>query len=233
VLQGYSIARHSWKVGTRVILQKACPSSLSITSTTTEDAVGGDAVGGDDAVGSSKAYGAAKKKARTTGVWLLKKPINHFIYRWSALPTASRLSLRTANVLCSILCCTAIYFAPHSQKDWAVLPPSVPSRTCLLYLRLPNVLSLRCSLRQSGHRFIEYVLAHDKLEKHERWVMEGLQAIRGSRNGVFFADAIAILIWRKRGMEFLQRQEDLAQAGEHRLNPRPSCPRRACLLTPL
>ena len=34
----------------------------------------------------------------------------------------------------------------------------------------------------------------------ERWVLEGLMAIRGSRNGVFFADAIAIIIWRVRAM---------------------------------
>ena len=37
-------------------------------------------------------------------------------------------------------------------------------------------------------------------------------AIRGSRNGVFFADAIAILFWLDRGIEFLERQEDLAEA---------------------
>ena len=35
-------------------------------------------------------------------------------------------------------------------------------------------------------------------------------AIRGQRNGVFFADAIAILVWLDRGIEYLQRQEDLA-----------------------
>jgi hypothetical protein len=106
---------------------------------------------------AGKAYAPGSKKARTENVWLFKAPINNFIYRW------------------------VIYFAPHSQKDWA-----------------------------SGHRFIEYVLAHDKLEEGERWVLEGLMAIRGSRNGVFFADAIAIVFWLDRGIEFLQRQEDLA-----------------------
>ena len=41
-------------------------------------------------------------------------------------------------------------------------------------------------------------------------------AIRGSRNGVFFADAIAILLWRERGIEFLKRQEALAKARKER-----------------
>ena len=58
-----------------------------------------------------------------------------------------------------------IYFAPHSTKDWA-----------------------------KGHKFIEWVLASDELQPGERWVLEGLMAIRGSRNGVFWADAIAVII---------------------------------------
>lgn len=66
------------------------------------------------------------------------------------------------------------------------LPPSPPSP-------LPSPLS-----------------ASDKLQANERWIFEGLMAIRGQRNGVFFADAIAILVWLDRGIEYLQRQEDLA-----------------------
>ena len=81
-----------------------------------------------------------------------------------------------------------IFFAPNSQKDWA-----------------------------SGHRFIEYVLAHEKLEEDERWVMEGLMAIRGSRNGVFYADAIAIALWLERGVEYLERLEELAVARGDRI----------------
>ena len=86
-------------------------------------------------------------------------PVNHFINRW------------------------VIYFAPHSQKDWA-----------------------------SGQRFIEWVLAHELLEEGERWVLEGCMAIRGSRNGVFFADAIAILIWRQRNAWRFYPQSDCSNA---------------------
>jgi len=86
-----------------------------------------------------------------TGVWLMDKPVMHFIYRF------------------------CIYFAPQSLKDWA-----------------------------KGHRFIEHVLATGGLQPGERWVLEGLSAIRGSRNGVFFANAVAIVIWRERAKAFLK-----------------------------
>ena len=68
-----------------------------------------------------------------------------------------------------------VYFAPASSKDWA-----------------------------KGHRFIEWVLAKGKLTAGERWALEGLMAIRGSRNGVFLANAVAIALWGERALEFLQ-----------------------------
>ena len=86
-----------------------------------------------------------------TGVWLMDKPVMHFIYRF------------------------CIFFAPQSSKDWA-----------------------------KGHRFIEYILASGGLQPGERWVLEGLMAIRGSRNGVFWANAVAIVIWRERAIAFLE-----------------------------
>ena len=76
----------------------------------------------------------------------------------------------------------SIYFAPQSSKDWG-----------------------------KGHRFIEFVLARKKLKPNEKWVLEGLMAIRGSRNGVFWANAIAIVLWRERAIEYLKvRHDELA-----------------------
>ena len=124
---------------------------------------------------SGKNYSAETKKFRT-GVWLMDKPVMHFIYRF------------------------CIYFAPQSSKDWA-----------------------------KGHRFIEWVLAQTgelALQKSERWVLEGLMAIRGSRNGVFWANAIAIVIWRKRAIAFLQHEQSLAEAKKEKAG---GCTRRYLL----
>ena len=102
---------------------------------------------------------------------------------------ASKMKARTVNVFLSskpvnhFIYRWCIYFAPNSQKDWA-----------------------------KGHRFIEWVLAHNKLDEGERWIFEGLAAIRGSRNGVFWANAVAICLWLRRGIEFLERQEEVEKA---------------------
>ena len=179
-LKGFKLTVHSPKLASYVILEKTC--RCVHTHTSAADASAADASAADasaaDAAGTAnsgsttdggsanagapttgKAYSAATKKARTTSVWLLESPVNHFIYRF------------------------VIYFAPQSQKDWA-----------------------------SGHRFIEHVLANEELTEEETWVFEGLLAIRGSRNGVFYADAIAIVLWLKRAQAFLERQEELAKA---------------------
>ena len=80
-----------------------------------------------------------------------------------------------------------MYFAPQSSKDWT-----------------------------KGHRFIEWVAAAtgsaNGLQVGERWVLGGLSAIRGSRNGVFWSNAIAIVIWRERAIAFLQHEQKLADA---------------------
>ena len=47
------------------------------------------------------------------------------------------------------------------------------------------------------------MVANDLLQGSERYVLEGLMAIRGSRNGVFWANAIAIVIWRDRACRWL------------------------------
>jgi hypothetical protein len=76
-----------------------------------------------------------------------------------------------------------IYLAPQSSKDWA-----------------------------KGKRFIEYVIEKGELKSCERWVLEGLMAIRGSRNGVFWANAVAMVIWRERAIAFLKHEQALADA---------------------
>ena len=56
------------------------------------------------------------------------------------------------------------------------------------------------------------MLANDQLKQGERWVLEGLMAIRGSRNGVFWANAVAIVLWRERTLEFMRHEVALAEA---------------------
>ena len=124
---------------------------------------------------SGKNYSAETKKFRT-GVWLMDKPVMHFIYRF------------------------CIYFAPQSSKDWA-----------------------------KGHRFIEWVMAQQgalALQQSEQWVLDGLMAIRGSRNGVFWANAIPIVIWRTRAIAFLRNEQSLAEAKNEKAG---GCTRRYLL----
>lgn len=80
-----------------------------------------------------------------------------------------------------------VYFAPQSSKDWA-----------------------------KGQKFIEWVVSQEKMEEGERWVLDGLMAIRGSRNGVFWADAIAMICWWQRATEFLQHEKAVAAAKKER-----------------
>jgi hypothetical protein len=122
-----------------------------------------------------------------TGVWLFDSPIWHFIYR---------------------LC---VYLAPFSEKDWAM-----------------------------GDRFFEWILAHDKLNPGEKTILKDLCAIHGSRNGVFWVraacvprapcclraltrfarslpvlsqrNAITIVIWRDRILEFLHHMQKVQTA---------------------
>lgn len=85
----------------------------------------------------------------------------------------------------------SIFFASHSQKDWG-----------------------------KHARFVEYILVHDadqddpelKLQDDEKWVLQGLMAIRGSRNGVFFINAIAMCIWRVRAVRYLEECERLKKS---------------------
>ena len=119
---------------------------------------------------------------------MFDKPVWHLIYRF------------------------CIYFAPQSTKDWAMghrfiewVQPLGGAACRLECHPPPSLCPPWCSLPIQ-------VLESGKLYDGERWVLEGLMAIRGSRNGVFWADAIAIVIWRLRAIEFLQQQQKLAEA---------------------
>ena len=79
----------------------------------------------------------------------------------------------------------SIYFAPCSTKDWA-----------------------------HGKDFIGWVLASGELQPGESWVHEGLMAIRGSRNGIFWANAVAMAIWRQRAIKYLQHVGAVAAANK-------------------
>ena len=97
-LKGYRVSAHSKKISTIVIMEKQLWSGRAQGTNGGDEVDGGaDGAGGD--VGndlSRKAYqGSDVRKARTNSVSLDKNPVNNFIYNW------------------------AIYFAPHSQKDWA------------------------------------------------------------------------------------------------------------------
>jgi hypothetical protein len=75
-----------------------------------------------------------------------------------------------------------------------------------------------------GKRFIEYILAWDeaqtdpelKLQDGERWILEGLMAIRGSRNGVFWANPVAMIIWLPRARAFLRHQQEQAELNKEK-----------------
>jgi hypothetical protein len=51
-----------------------------------------------------------------------------------------------------------------------------------------------------------------KLDDGERWVLQGLMAIRGSRNGVFFINPVALCIWWSRAFKYLTYLDKLAKA---------------------
>ena len=87
--------------------------------------------------------------------------------------------------ICHAIYRYSIYFAPCSAKDWA-----------------------------HGKDFIGWVLASGELQPGESWVHEGLMAIRGSRNGIFWANAVAMAIWRQRAIKYLQHVGAVAAANK-------------------
>jgi len=65
---------------------------------------------------------------------------------------------------------------------------------------------------QNGNLFVQWCLANLEVRPWERWVLEGMMRICGSRNGVFWANSVAIFLFWGRLHAFLVHRQEVQQA---------------------